>query len=100
LNLDNPLLVLGLVNASADLRLSKALAQRLATLAAETQLGADGSLPPDELRYLAEGQSSFMLTMLLSQGLLAEDGDDYATALTYADGALTVNGNPLPFGLP
>jgi uncharacterized protein YdgA (DUF945 family) len=100
LNLDNPLLVLGLVNASADVRLSKALAERLATLAARAQLNADGSLPPDELRYLAEAQSSFMLTMLISQGILADDGDGYATTLAYTDGALTVNGSALPFGLP
>jgi uncharacterized protein YdgA (DUF945 family) len=36
----------------------------------------------------------------VGQGVLIEDGDGYRTAFRYADGALTLNGNPLPFGLP
>jgi hypothetical protein len=31
---------------------------------------------------------------------LIEDGDSYRSAVDYADGALTLNGNPLPFGVP
>jgi uncharacterized protein YdgA (DUF945 family) len=41
-----------------------------------------------------------MLTMLTSQGLLIEDGDNYRSSLDYTDGMLTLNGSPLPFGLP
>jgi uncharacterized protein YdgA (DUF945 family) len=100
LNLDNPLLVLGLVDADAEVRLSKALAQRLATLVAKMQLARDGSLPPDELAYLAEAQSALMLAMLAGQGVLIEDGSDYRSAIELTNGRLTVNGEALPFGLP
>lgn len=99
-SLDNPLLLLGLVNIAADLRLSKALAAELATLSARLQLGADGSIPSDQLDYMAEAQSGLMLTMLVGQGVLAEDGDDYRCSFQFRDGEMTLNGNALPFGLP
>jgi uncharacterized protein YdgA (DUF945 family) len=38
--------------------------------------------------------------MLVGQGVLVEDGDVYRSSLDYTDGALTLNGSPLPFGLP
>jgi hypothetical protein len=40
-----------------------------------------------------------MLTMLVGQGVLIEEGADYRTTFDYRDGAVTLNGNPLPFGL-
>jgi uncharacterized protein YdgA (DUF945 family) len=49
---------------------------------------------------MAEAQSGLMLAMLVGQGVLVEDGDGYRTSLDYTDGALTLNGSPLPFGLP
>jgi uncharacterized protein YdgA (DUF945 family) len=101
--LDGPdldmLRLLGTFDGTADLRLSKALARRFATLAATMQLGMDARIPPDQLNYLAEAQSGLMLVTLVNQGLLIEDGDAYHTAIRFADGALTVNGSPLPLGL-
>jgi uncharacterized protein YdgA (DUF945 family) len=91
--------LLGVFDGTADLTLSKALARRLATVAATMQLGTDPRVPPDQLKYLAEAQSGLLLVTLVSQGMLVEDGDAYRTAIRYADGGLTVNGNPLPFGL-
>jgi uncharacterized protein YdgA (DUF945 family) len=100
LDLGNPLLMLGLVNVEADLKLSKLLAGELATLSARLQLGADQSIPSDQLEYMAEAQSGLMLTMLVGQGVLVEDGDDsYRCSLQFRDGTVTLNGNPLPFGL-
>jgi uncharacterized protein YdgA (DUF945 family) len=99
LDLDNPLLILGLVNADADVRLSKLLAADLAKLSARLQLGADESIPPDQLEYMAEAQSGLMLTMLVGQGVLAEDGDGYRSSLQFRDGTITLNGTLLPFGL-
>ncbi len=99
LDLDNPLLILGLVNADADVRLSKLLAADLATLAARLQLGADESVPPEQLQYMAEAQSGLMLTMLVGQGVLAEDGEGYRSSLQFRDGTITLNGTLLPFGL-
>ena len=99
LTLDNPLLMLGLVNTDANVRVSKPLAATLAVLAARQQLGSDDSIPLDQLDYMAEAQSGLMLTMMIGQGVLVEDGDGYRTELQFRDGALTLNGNPLPFGL-
>jgi len=39
------------------------------------------------------------LTMLVGQGVLTEEGDGYRTSLQFRDGTVTLNGNPLPFGL-
>jgi uncharacterized protein YdgA (DUF945 family) len=99
LDLENPLLILGLVNADADVRLTKVLAADLATLAARLQLGADASIPADQLEYMAEAQSGLMLTMLVSQGVLVEDGEGYRSSVQFRDGTVTLNGNLLPFGL-
>jgi uncharacterized protein YdgA (DUF945 family) len=98
LSLDNPFALMGLVNAKADLRLSKTLAGQLATVSAQMQLAADPTIPPDQLEYLAQGQSGLMLTMLVGQGVLIEEGDDYKASVEYSDGSVTLNGNPLPFG--
>ena len=68
------------MNAKADVRLSKILAGQLATLAARLQLAGDDSIPPDQLDYMAEAQSGLMLTMLVGQGVLVEDGDDSIVA--------------------
>lgn len=91
--------LLGLVNTDAEARVSKTLAGQLATLAARLQLAGDDSIPPDQVDYMAEAQSGLMLTLLVGQGVLLEDGDDYRTSLQFRDGKLTLNGNPLPFGL-
>lgn len=100
LSLENPLAMLGLFDASAEARASKPLALQLATLAAKMQLGADPAIPPDQLDYMAEAQSGLLLTMLTGQGVLVDDGDVYRTRIEFLGGALTLNGNPLPFGLP
>jgi hypothetical protein len=40
-----------------------------------------------------------MLTMLVGQGVLAEDGEGYRSSLQFRDGTITLNGTLLPFGL-
>jgi uncharacterized protein YdgA (DUF945 family) len=100
LDLDNPLAVLGWLDTDAEVKLSKALAQRLTTLFAQMQLAGDASIPPEQLQYLAEAQSGLLLTMLIGQGVLVDEGDGYASALRLTNGSLTLNGNALPFGLP
>jgi len=99
LSLDNPLLFMSLVNTKAELSMSKTLAGQLATLAARMQIAqTDPTIPPEQLDYMAEGQSGLMLTMLVGQGVLVEDGDLYRTSVDFSDGSMTLNGNPLPFG--
>lgn len=100
LSLDNPLLMLSVVNAKAELNVSKTLAGQLAAFGARMQLSSDPTIPPEQLDYMAEAQSGLMLTMLVGQGVLIEDGDGYKTSFDYTDGSMTLNGTPLPFGLP
>ena len=100
LDFDDPLLVLGLMNTDAEIRVSKPLAQRLVVLASKMQLAYNDSIPPDQLQYMAEAQAGLLLVTLVGQGVLVEDGDGYRSAARFADGALTLNGNALPFGLP
>jgi len=38
--------------------------------------------------------------LLVGQGVLVEDGEAYRSSLEFSNGALMLNGNPLPFGLP
>jgi uncharacterized protein YdgA (DUF945 family) len=41
---------------------------------------------------MAEAQSGLLLTMLVAQGVLVDDGDGYASALNVTNGALMLNG--------
>jgi uncharacterized protein YdgA (DUF945 family) len=97
LNLENPLLVLGILDGSAELHVSKVLAQSLAAVTVRMQL-ANSGMAPDEAQFMAEAQAGLILVQLTGQGMLVEDGDAYRTAIKFADGTLTVNGNALPFG--
>jgi uncharacterized protein YdgA (DUF945 family) len=99
LSLDDPMLMLSVVDAKADLSLSKTLAGQLAALGARMQLGSDPTIPPEQLEYMAEAQSGLVLAMLVGQGVLIEEGDGYKASFDYTDGSMTLNGNPLPFGL-
>jgi uncharacterized protein YdgA (DUF945 family) len=94
-SLDTVLAMLAVVDVDADVRVSKMLARDLATMAATLQLADDPSIPPEQLDYMTEAQSGFMLAMLAGQGVLVDDGDSYRSSLHYTDGALTVNGNLL-----
>ena len=99
LSLDNPLLFVSLVNAKAELNMSKTLAGHLATLAARLQIAqTDPTIPPEQLDFMAEGQSGLMVAMLVGQGVLLEEGDSYRTSFEFTDGSMTLNGSPLPFG--
>jgi uncharacterized protein YdgA (DUF945 family) len=100
LRLDNPLALLGLFDVNAELRVAKPLATRLATIAARQQLGTDPTIPPEQLDYMAEAQSGLVLATLIGQGVLVEDGEAYRSSFDYTDGAITLNGNALPFALP
>jgi uncharacterized protein YdgA (DUF945 family) len=79
-------------------KLSKALARRFISLAAEMQFRGDPRMPPEQLKYMAEAQAGLMLVQLVNQGFLVEDGEVYRAALRFVDGALTLNDKPLPFG--
>lgn len=98
-SLDNPLLLLGAFDANAELRVSRALATKLATAGARQQLSADPTVPPEQIDYMAEAQAGLVLATLIGQGVLVDDGDGYRSSFVYDNGAMTLNGNALPFGL-
>jgi uncharacterized protein YdgA (DUF945 family) len=101
IDLSNPLVLLGLFEASARLDASKPLVERLAGQAASAQLRTiePGQLAPGEdLEAMAEGTASMMIVSFLSQGYLVDDGENYSTEIEYANGEIRINGMPLPLG--
>jgi uncharacterized protein YdgA (DUF945 family) len=88
--------VLGFLDVSAEIKLSKALARRFAAYGAALQLRGDPGMPPEQVEYLAEAQAGLMLVELVNEGFLVEDGEVYRAALRYTDAAMTLNDKPLP----
>jgi uncharacterized protein YdgA (DUF945 family) len=96
---DNWLALLPALRSTASVDVSKKLARDIAVLVAEMRFADDG-MPPDQRRLLADMQAGLMLVTLISQGMLVDAGDTYHAELSLTDGALTLNGGPLPFDLP
>lgn len=104
LDISDPGLWMAAANADASLNLSKKLAERLTALAIQmqlaTQYAGDSNMTPQQLQYLAEAQSGLMLVALTGQGILVDSGNNYRSEFQLTNGTMTLNGNPLPFGLP
>lgn len=96
-DLQDPSLWLDLLGVDAEAAVSKPLAETLAVRFVSMQLGGQG-MPPAQAEQMARAQAGFMLVTLVGQGMLVDDGNNYTAALRFANGALTLNGNPLPFG--
>ena len=96
---DNWLALLPALRSTATVDVSKKLARDIAERAAEMRY-ADEGMPPEQRRLLADMQAGLMLVTLVSQGMLVDAGDTYRSELRLADGAVTLNGGPLPFDLP
>ncbi|HEY8518709.1 MAG TPA: YdgA family protein [Gammaproteobacteria bacterium] len=103
-DLRSPVFWVSAVDATARANVSKKLAEdittRVLTLQLAEALGGDDALPSDQLEYMAGAQAGLMLVTLVTQGLLLDDGDEYSTRIEFRDGALTINGAPLPTGFP
>jgi uncharacterized protein YdgA (DUF945 family) len=98
-DLDNWLALLPALRSTVSVDVSKKLARQIAALTAEMRY-VDEGMPPEQRRLLADAQAGLMLVTLISQGVLVDAGDTYRAELRLADGALTLNGGPLPFDLP
>jgi len=98
-DLDSWLALLPALRSTATVDVSKKLARDIAVLVAETRFADDG-MQPEQRRLLADMQAGLMLVTLVSQGMLVDAGDTYRSELRLADGAVTLNGGPLPFDLP
>lgn len=101
LDLSNWLVLLGLIEASAELNASKNLIQQIAREAAiaQARMADPTQLPPgDEIEAQAAANADFMLISLITERYLIEDGDNYKTEIGYANGDLRINGMPFPLG--
>ena len=100
--LDNPLIFMNLFAITADLSIDKNLAMELAIPQLKEQLAAgvpEGTEVSDvELEDMARAQAPMMLGALVGQGLILEEGANYRVSATYDNGALMVNGTPMPLG--
>jgi uncharacterized protein YdgA (DUF945 family) len=96
---EDPAAVLPALRGAATVDVSKKLAREIAVVATELRYG-DGSLEPEQSRLLAEAQAGLILVTLVGQGILEDAGETYRAELRLADGALTLNGTALPFGVP
>jgi len=101
IDLTNPMVLLGMFEASANLTAAKPLLENLATQAAMAQLGTldESQIPGDQdLESMAEAQTQLMIATFLGQGYIIDDGENYTTEIEYSNGEVRVNGMPLPLG--
>lgn len=95
----------GVVSIDASLELSEPLANVIASRGIAFQLrrsaAQDGSFMTDEqIETFAAAQAGLALATLATQGLIVATPEGFATSLRFTGGELTVNGNPIPLGLP
>jgi hypothetical protein len=99
------MLFVGLVSVDATLAVSTTIAEFVAIEGLKYQLrqttAASGEpFPEDQLATLAEMQAAVALAGLVAQGMLEATDTGYATQARFVQGKLTVNGTPIPLGLP
>jgi uncharacterized protein YdgA (DUF945 family) len=101
-NFQDPWLWLAAASVSADADVSKTLAHQWAQQFVRMQLASSGdeSLAEEDLDAMAEAQAGFLLVTLTGRGLLQDAGNSYTATARFVSGELTVNGAPVPFGLP
>ena len=51
-----------------------------------------------ELEDMARAQAPMMLGAMVGQGFIRDEGTTYRVSASYDNGALTVNGTPMPLG--
>lgn len=100
-DLNDPEYWRSILKGRAGLSAAKPLVEQLAAAGIKVQLLAaqeDGaSMPTDSLDALAEAQVGLVLGMLSAQGMIEDTGSLYRTTLSFENGRITVNGQPLPF---
>lgn len=90
---------LGLASAfdgSAQIDISRRLAERIAQQALRMQLAGDPSMTAEQLDQMVTAQSGMVLLMLAGQGIVETSGTGYRAKIELADGELTLNGRPMP----
>jgi uncharacterized protein YdgA (DUF945 family) len=102
--LTDPMLLLRMASIEAEASVEKSLVEEIATGISRTQIlaaqAAGRPVDDDEIDAMAAAQANLILIVLMSQGMIQEDGDNYRAAVSIVNGEVTVNGTALPFGLP
>lgn len=92
------------LSGTATLEAAKPLVERFTAAIVKSQLGSDfvpgSAVPFEALDTMASAQAGFVLAMLAAQGMIEDTGHLYRTEVRLENGSLTLNGNPLPFGVP
>lgn len=101
-SLENPMLLASLFQVDADISIDQQLATELAIPQLKQQLlagvPADTEVDDAQLEQMARAQAPMMMGALVGQGMLREDGTNYTVQAQYDNGALLVNGTPIPLG--
>jgi len=83
-------------DGSAQIDISRRLAERIAQQALRMQFAGDPSIPDEQLEQMVAAQSGAVLLMLAGQGIVEASGTGYRAKVELADGELKLNGRPMP----
>jgi uncharacterized protein YdgA (DUF945 family) len=96
---------MGSASATLELTASKTLVQHLTEMYLQEQMAminfgvaGEAPMPAEQLQAQAELQASMMVLGLSAQSIIIDSGDNWTTQITYGNGGITANGQPLPFG--
>lgn len=100
--LTNPLWLVGAIQAQAQARIDRPLAEHFARLSVESGIRTSAAQDPDtteeDIQRMIGEQAQATLEMLVQQGLVVAADDALSSQMAYNSGELTVNGQPLPLG--
>jgi uncharacterized protein YdgA (DUF945 family) len=94
--LADPAGLAGAFDGSAQVDISRRLAERIAQQALRMQFAGDPSIPEEQLDQMVAAQSGAVLLMLAGQGIVETSGTGYRANIELADGELKLNGRPMP----
>jgi len=100
--LTNPLLFMDLFKFNTSMSANQELVIEMAMPQLKEQMRA--GIPPnaqvneEQLEQMVRAQAPVMIGALVGQGYIKEEGDLYTLEASFDDGALLLNGNPLPLG--
>lgn len=86
----------GALDGSAQIDISRRLAERIAQQVLRMQFANDPSIPAEQLEATVQAQSGMVLLMLAGQGILEANGTGYRAKVELANGQLLLNGRPMP----
>jgi uncharacterized protein YdgA (DUF945 family) len=83
-------------DGSAQIDISRRLAERIAQQVLRMQLGSNPAITAEQLEATVTAQSGAVLLMLAGQGIIEASGTGYRAKVELANGQLMLNGRPMP----